>query len=75
MLVWRDPQEVTFQNPVVTLGFFDGVHCGHTQLLSQLRALGQELGRPTLEISLWPHPRIVLRHDARQFKLYGYYKD
>ncbi len=69
MLVWRDPQEVTFQNPVVTLGFFDGVHCGHTQLLSQLRALGQELGRPTLAISLWPHPRIVLRHDARQFKL------
>ena len=69
MWVWRDPQQVTFQNPVVTLGFFDGVHLGHAQLLSQLRALGLELGRPTLALTLWPHPRIVLGHDTGQFKL------
>jgi len=69
MLVWRDPTQVEFQNPVLTLGFFDGVHLGHVQLLQQLRRIGEELNRPTLVISLWPHPRIVLGNEPSKFKL------
>ncbi len=69
MLVWRDPTQVEFHNPVVTLGFFDGVHLGHVQLLRELQQIGKELNRPTLAISLWPHPRIVLGHEPSKFKL------
>lgn len=69
MLVWRDPSQVEFEKPVITLGFFDGVHLGHIQLLQQLRSIGAELKRPTLVISLWPHPRIVLGNDPSKLKL------
>lgn len=69
MLVWRDPSQVEFENPVITLGFFDGVHLGHIQLLRQLQSIGATLKRPTLVISLWPHPRIVLGNDPCKLKL------
>ena len=69
MWVWRDPQQVNFSNPVLTLGFFDGVHRGHAQLLGQLQTIAAKMGRPALAISLWPHPRIVLGHDTSTFKL------
>ena len=69
MLVWHAPAQVEFQNPVITLGFFDGVHLGHVQLLHELRRIGKELNRPTLVISLWPHPHIVLGNDPYKFKL------
>lgn len=69
MLVWRDPSQVEFENPVITLGFFDGVHLGHIQLLRQLQSIGATLKRPTLVISLWPHPRIVLGNDSCKLKL------
>lgn len=69
MLVWRDPSQVEFENPVLTLGFFDGVHLGHVQLLQQLRDIGKTLHRPTLVLSLWPHPRIVLGHDPNKLRL------
>lgn len=69
MLIWRQPSHVKFKKPVVTLGFFDGVHLGHTQLFAQLRDLAQQYVRPSLVISLWPHPRIVLGNDPSKFRL------
>ncbi len=69
MQVWRDPSQVTFSNPVITLGFFDGVHRGHVKLLTELCSLAHSLQRPSLVLTLWPHPRIVLGNDSNKFKL------
>lgn len=48
---------------VATMGFFDGVHCGHQFLIETTRKIAAEKGLPSLVISFWPHPRMVLHAD------------
>lgn len=50
---------------VVTVGFFDGVHLGHRRVLRSLC----ENGESAAVVTFWPHPRVVLQHDARDFVL------
>lgn len=50
---------------VVTVGFFDGVHVGHRRVLRTLL----EAGEPSVVVTFWPHPRIVLQQDARDLFL------
>ena len=49
----------------VTVGFFDGVHIGHRQVLRTLTSMG---GRSTV-ITFWPHPRQVLGQDGSSLTL------
>jgi riboflavin kinase/FMN adenylyltransferase len=46
--------------PVVTLGAFDGVHRGHSMLLSKLREKAAELGGESVVVTFLPHPRLFL---------------
>ena len=46
--------------PVVTLGMFDGVHRGHRVLLDSLIRKAKTLGADSVVLTLDPHPRIVL---------------
>lgn len=39
---------------------FDGVHLGHRQLILELKRKASELGMPSVVVSLWPHPKMVL---------------
>ena len=48
---------------VLTIGTFDGVHCGHQHLLRQVVARAEETGRTSAAISFHPHPRAVLLPD------------
>ena len=45
---------------VVAIGMFDGLHTGHRQVLTRLRALGDRHGLPTLVLTFDPHPRSVI---------------
>ena len=47
----------------MTVGNFDGVHLGHQQLLSRLRAQADQSGVPALAITFDPHPVALLRPD------------
>lgn len=61
MHVIRDPAQFPFLgNAVVTSGTFDGVHVGHQRILARLREVAQASGAPTVVITYWPHPRLVL---------------
>ncbi len=46
---------------VVTLGTFDGVHVGHSKIISLLRESAEALGCESLLLTFFPHPRMVLQ--------------
>ncbi len=54
---------------VGTIGFFDGVHLGHRQVIETLVSRARATGREALVITFWPHPRAVLQQDARELRL------
>ncbi|MBU6121014.1 bifunctional riboflavin kinase/FAD synthetase [Hymenobacter siberiensis] len=61
MHVIRDPAYFPFLgNAVVTSGTFDGVHVGHQRILARLCEVAQASGGPSVVITYWPHPRLVL---------------
>ena len=49
-----------FNNAVATMGSFDGVHCGHRELLRRVMAQAEELNGESIVITFDPHPRYVL---------------
>ena len=48
---------------IATIGFFDGVHKGHTFLFEHLQALASERGLTPLIVTFAQHPRAVLEAD------------
>lgn len=59
----------TFQNAVVTIGSFDGVHLGHRRILEQVQSLARQHQGESVVITFDPHPRAVLKPDDTSFKL------
>jgi riboflavin kinase/FMN adenylyltransferase len=53
----------SFNNPVITMGVFDGVHLGHRMLLRRVTAEAQATGSDAVAVTFDPHPRIVLTGD------------
>ena len=45
---------------VATVGFFDGVHCGHQYVVSQMKELARREGLRTTAVTFGQHPRQVL---------------
>jgi len=58
-----------FQNAVITIGSFDGVHLGHRRILEQVQALAKKHQGESIVITFDPHPRVVLKPDDTSFKL------
>ena len=48
---------------VATIGFFDGVHCGHRFLISQVLEQAQEKGLQSMVITLDCHPKTIVKTD------------
>lgn len=61
MRIFRDFDSLpSFNNAVATMGSFDGVHCGHQELLRRVRSLAKEKAGESVVITFEPHPRYVL---------------
>ncbi|RSK47748.1 bifunctional riboflavin kinase/FAD synthetase [Hymenobacter rigui] len=61
MHVIQDPAQFPhLGNAVVTSGTFDGVHIGHQQILRRLQETARQSGGPSVVITYWPHPRLVI---------------
>lgn len=50
-----------FVAPVLTLGNFDGVHCGHQAILERLVEAARAIGGEAVALTFHPHPVAVLR--------------
>ena len=62
-------EETVERGCVATIGFFDGVHCGHRFLLRQVVGKAAELGLPSVVVSFSNHPASVLRPELRPLLL------
>jgi riboflavin kinase/FMN adenylyltransferase len=54
---------------VVTLGTFDGVHCGHRKLISRIVELARATNGQSLVLTFFPHPRMVLNPEEHGIEL------
>ena len=48
---------------VATIGFFDGVHCGHRFLISQVLKQAREEGLQSMVITMDCHPKTIVKTD------------
>jgi riboflavin kinase/FMN adenylyltransferase len=62
MLLLRHLERVgrRFHTPVLTLGNFDGVHCGHQEILRRLIARARAVRGQAVVLTFHPHPTTVL---------------
>ncbi len=58
-----------FQNAVITIGAFDGVHKGHLQILQQLTAVAKHVNGTAVVITFFPHPKMVVQQDQYKIQL------
>jgi riboflavin kinase/FMN adenylyltransferase len=63
MQIFRALDEIPpdFGPTVVSIGNFDGVHCGHQWLLAEIKRSARELQAKSVAVTFDPHPSRVLR--------------
>jgi riboflavin kinase/FMN adenylyltransferase len=61
-------KNLSFKNPVITIGVFDGVHLGHRMLLRRVVAEAEKSGSDAVAVTFDPHPRIVLTGDPSHLR-------
>ncbi|HLU51809.1 MAG TPA: bifunctional riboflavin kinase/FAD synthetase [Flavobacteriaceae bacterium] len=61
MKVYHSIETFDVQSPVaITIGTFDGVHLGHKEILNQLKEIAKQAKLPSVVLTFFPHPRMVL---------------
>ena len=61
MRVFTDLAELpNFQNAVITIGSFDGIHKGHLKILQRVNKLARQVNGESIVITFHPHPRLVI---------------
>ena len=45
---------------VATIGYFDGIHLGHKEIINRMITDAKSNNGKTVLISFWPHPRTIL---------------
>lgn len=57
------PDKQQLQNPVVTIGNFDGVHVGHQEILRRLAGMARERSGMSMVLTFSSHPRRLINPD------------
>jgi riboflavin kinase/FMN adenylyltransferase len=58
-----------FNNAVITIGTFDGVHKGHQKLIERIKKLAKDVNGESIIITFHPHPRIVINPEDKSLRL------
>ena len=66
MKIIHDPDKIIrpFENAVITIGNFDGVHIGHQALFHEVIERAQSIGGTSIAMTFEPHPLRVLTQNA-----------
>lgn len=60
MKIHKDIKDIEIEQPVLTMGTFDGLHLGHLHVLDQLKHKSQQTGGQSVILTFWPHPKKVI---------------
>ena len=69
MKIHRDLNSFYAQNPVLTIGTFDGVHLGHQKIIARLHDLAKAKNGESVIFTFDPHPRKVLAPGESNLRL------
>jgi riboflavin kinase/FMN adenylyltransferase len=58
-----DPRPARWQQPVLALGNFDGLHRGHIKIIERIRRVSAKRGSSALVLTFDPHPPRIVRPD------------
>jgi riboflavin kinase/FMN adenylyltransferase len=58
-----------FNNAVVTIGSFDGVHKAHKNLIEKINQLSKEVNGESIVVTFHPHPRSIVFPNDKSLKL------
>jgi riboflavin kinase / FMN adenylyltransferase len=67
--IHRDLTDFYAQNPVLTVGTFDGVHLGHRKIISRLRDLATAINGESVIFTFDPHPRKIVAPTETNLRL------
>ena len=56
-------------NPILTIGTFDGVHIGHQHIIRQMNEEAEKIGGESTLLTFHPHPRWVVNPEETGLKL------
>lgn len=59
----------TFRNAVITIGSFDGVHCGHQKIIQRINRLAHQTDGESVLITFHPHPRQIVYPNDTSLRL------
>lgn len=65
---YQDLEKLNIKKAVVTVGIFDGVHCGHDTIIRRLIAVSREIMGESVVVTFWPHPRLFLTPEGSGLK-------
>jgi riboflavin kinase/FMN adenylyltransferase len=68
MIIIQRPQQTRGKELALTMGFFDGVHLGHRELVSKVVHSANLMGLESAALTFWPHPRLVLHKDPEKLR-------
>lgn len=69
MKIYRTFKDFKITDPVVTVGTFDGVHKGHTKILTRLIQEAKSIDGESVVFTLYPHPRKILFPEEKKIFL------
>jgi riboflavin kinase / FMN adenylyltransferase len=67
--IHRDLSSFHAQNPVLTIGTFDGVHLGHRKIIDRLHDLAKTINGESVIFTFDPHPRKVVAPGETNLRL------
>ena len=55
-----------FNKSVLTIGSFDGIHCGHIEIIKELIKRAEKNKCPSIVITFDPHPKSILQKATKE---------